>query len=233
MRNLGRILLLASGCALISVFSDGAYATTISSPADPALSGATYWGFEELPVTDYISGPGYETAPIVDPSGQVTFTPVTPPRYAVVNYFGQYDQTTYRQIRTFTDFTGYPNNIAAETYEFSFASPVTAFGLSLGQINESGWAAEAFDSTNTSIGVVSWPGTCCNQYFRGIAAPDIALLRLTFTGANDDVTIDNFYFKSASAVPLPAALPLFASGAGVMGLLGWRRKRKKAAEATA
>ena len=30
----------------------------------------------------------------------------------------------------------------------------------------------------------------------------------------------------ASTVPLPAALPLFASGLGAMGLLGWRRKRK-------
>ena len=29
--------------------------------------------------------------------------------------------------------------------------------------------------------------------------------------------------------PLPAALPLFATGLGVMGLLGWRRKRKAAA----
>ena len=28
--------------------------------------------------------------------------------------------------------------------------------------------------------------------------------------------------------PLPAALPLFASGLGVLGLLGWRRKRKQA-----
>jgi len=27
--------------------------------------------------------------------------------------------------------------------------------------------------------------------------------------------------------PLPAALPLFASGAGVIGLLGWRRKKKQ------
>lgn len=33
---------------------------------------------------------------------------------------------------------------------------------------------------------------------------------------------------SASAVPLPAALPLFGSGLGVLGLLGWHRKRKKA-----
>jgi hypothetical protein len=30
-------------------------------------------------------------------------------------------------------------------------------------------------------------------------------------------------------VPLPAALPLFASGLGALGLLGWRRKRKASA----
>ncbi len=29
-----------------------------------------------------------------------------------------------------------------------------------------------------------------------------------------------------TATPLPAALPMFASGLGAMGLLGWRRKRK-------
>ena len=31
---------------------------------------------------------------------------------------------------------------------------------------------------------------------------------------------------SADVVPLPAALPLFATGIGGLGLLGWRRKRK-------
>jgi hypothetical protein len=31
---------------------------------------------------------------------------------------------------------------------------------------------------------------------------------------------------SLSAVPLPAALPLFATGLGALGLLGLRRKRK-------
>jgi hypothetical protein len=33
------------------------------------------------------------------------------------------------------------------------------------------------------------------------------------------------------AVPLPAALPLFATGLGALGLIGWRRKRKAAAVA--
>jgi len=31
-----------------------------------------------------------------------------------------------------------------------------------------------------------------------------------------------------SAVPLPAALPLFATGLGALGLLGWRRKKAAA-----
>jgi hypothetical protein len=36
----------------------------------------------------------------------------------------------------------------------------------------------------------------------------------------------------AQPTPLPAALPLFATGLGALGLLGWRRKRKAAALAT-
>jgi len=32
--------------------------------------------------------------------------------------------------------------------------------------------------------------------------------------------------SDVNVIPLPAALPLFATGLGVLGLLGWRRKRK-------
>jgi hypothetical protein len=34
------------------------------------------------------------------------------------------------------------------------------------------------------------------------------------------------------ATPLPAALPLFATGLGALGLLGWRRKRRVARQLT-
>ncbi|HWY88018.1 MAG TPA: hypothetical protein VNX28_14900 [Gemmataceae bacterium] len=36
------------------------------------------------------------------------------------------------------------------------------------------------------------------------------------------ITVSDF----SPATPLPAALPLFATGLGALGLLGWRRKRK-------
>jgi hypothetical protein len=39
----------------------------------------------------------------------------------------------------------------------------------------------------------------------------------------------SFSLDNVGAVPLPAALPLFATGLGAMGLLGWRRKHKAAA----
>ena len=43
----------------------------------------------------------------------------------------------------------------------------------------------------------------------------------------------DFWTYDIAIVPLPGALPLFASALGVMGLLGWRRKRKHAAAAAA
>ncbi len=46
---------------------------------------------------------------------------------------------------------------------------------------------------------------------------DIDAVQVT-TGPNDNVPI----------VPLPAALPLMAGGLGLLGLMGWRRKRKAA-----
>ena len=46
---------------------------------------------------------------------------------------------------------------------------------------------------------------------------------IQITGANGQVsTVSNFI--SPSPVPLPAALPLFATGLGAMGLFGWRKK---------
>jgi hypothetical protein len=40
-------------------------------------------------------------------------------------------------------------------------------------------------------------------------------------------SLEVFTISEIASTPLPTALPLFASGLGAMGLLGWRRKRTK------
>ncbi|GBF26379.1 hypothetical protein MnTg02_01417 [bacterium MnTg02] len=40
-------------------------------------------------------------------------------------------------------------------------------------------------------------------------------------------------FYTPSPVPVPAALPLFGTGLAIMGFIGWRRKRRMAAQAAA
>ena len=50
---------------------------------------------------------------------------------------------------------------------------------------------------------------------------------LFFTDGIDGET-HGLFGAITSPVPLPAALPLFATGVGLMGLLAWRRKRKGA-----
>ena len=78
---------------------------------------------------------------------------------------------------------------------------------------------------------------CCNDtrhagFVLGIGVPDLS---------GGDVSAEIFLYPAShdghnlqqgtwsGPTPLPAALPLFASGLGALGLLGWRRKRKNAA----
>jgi len=44
----------------------------------------------------------------------------------------------------------------------------------------------------------------------------------------DGLGRNDYSVAAISAVPLPAALPLYGAGLAVMGLVGWRRKRKEA-----
>jgi len=89
------------------------------------------------------------------------------------------------------------------------------------------------DSINATVGF-NFPGSS------GLPAGATTLILVTETLANnfapgligiiDSSTATVAGFEPASSVtPLPATLPLFATGLGALGLLGWRRKRKAAA----
>jgi len=54
-------------------------------------------------------------------------------------------------------------------------------------------------------------------------------IRGEFISYSEEEGLDNVLLATPSQTPLPAALPLFATGLGGLGLLGWRRKRKNTA----
>jgi hypothetical protein len=67
------------------------------------------------------------------------------------------------------------------------------------------------------------PGTSSDKFhFTGLPASDFGILLVDANGGLGQT-------NSVSATPLPAALPLFAGGLGLVGLLARRRKRKNAA----
>jgi len=89
--------------------------------------------------------------------------------------------------------------------------------LSTSDQSSAGWSWTS-STTGTGVSGEYW----LNNYAGGVV-PNVG--DINFIPSPYEMRV----FASTSAVPLPAALPLFASGLGALGFLGWRRKRKNAA----
>jgi len=84
------------------------------------------------------------------------------------------------------------------------------------------------------VQLYSQSGTVAFGTFSRIASVEPATviheLLIGIGTSGNSANVDNICLNTCTAtlpeVPLPAALPLFATGLGALGLLGWRRKRK-------
>jgi hypothetical protein len=83
----------------------------------------------------------------------------------------------------------------------------------------------------TSAAVLSAYSGAGQQDFKVLDAAGNSTDHLALTGSGT-VTF-NYTPTSVSATPLPAALPLYATGLGALALLRWRRKRKVQAASAA
>lgn len=123
------------------------------------------------------------------------------------------------------------NGVVAPT-QFSFTNGL----FSLGNSNSSFYS---FDIQTSSTGaIINWAILVYLSY-----GPETAMIQTNNSGDSTSslgpttlISASNSGAPGAWSVsdppfatPLPAALPLFAGGLGVFGLLGWRRKRKAAA----
>ena len=80
-----------------------------------------------------------------------------------------------------------------------------------------------FGETNLAPGVVK----CCTLDFDAFAS--ILAGGLSDVGGDVNDGLDDPVTFTLDTTPIPTALPLFATGIGVLGLFGWRRKRKSVA----
>jgi hypothetical protein len=80
---------------------------------------------------------------------------------------------------------------------------------------------------------ISWPSQPVEFDFQDGTKLDVTLGGLSESCSGNNCIAGTYHMSGTftvlngpiAATPLPAALPLFASGLGALGLLGWRRKR--------
>ena len=76
--------------------------------------------------------------------------------------------------------------------------------------------------TITFAGTLSGPGGLSQSAFAILAASQVG-----GPGTNIGWSLTNTSVSQPAFTPLPASLPLFAAGLGGLGLLGWRKKRRR------
>ncbi len=114
------------------------------------------------------------------------------------------------------------------TYFGGTINPLSGGDCGLGGVTCSGSGA-TYSGTASQLFGIHWGGGGPAQPFLGIEF-SVAVTDFTISGFAHGVSFIRSYVDPP-ATPLPAALPLFASGLGVIGLLARRRKRKVQATA--
>ena len=131
-------------------------------------------------------------------------------------------------IQYFTGITGV--NASAGTFT---GGQATAFNLNSIDFNSNVFAIGAIIEgllggtvEDTFTGSINTSGLWQTHTFNWT---DIDEVLFVYAGSQGALSIRNINIGPVATTPLPAALPLFGAGLGVIGLFEWRRKRKSAA----
>jgi hypothetical protein len=198
-------LAIAAASAFIGVASNPANAYIIDFEGLPAPTGGAYTYPGPLTVSTPIGS-------VVFTGGEILNAEFNLPANQTNVYYTSFFATNTTNPITIT----FPTNITdffldvynGETYTDSFT------------------VSDNLGNTNTVT--LTSNGNSGNAFIAFPAAGDV--VTISTTDPNFDFSIDNIGFdQGLTPTPVPAALPLFASGIGALGLFGWSRKRKNAA----
>jgi hypothetical protein len=129
---------------------------------------------------------------------------------------------------------GYDASVTAEI----FLTPHAGYSVTLSSLDLGAWpntdrtsqltVVNGSNSVLYSSGAITISGTTASHFLLNLTSSNG--IGIEFGPNAYDVGIDNVVFSAnLTATPLPAALPLFAGGLGILGLVGARRKRRQQA----
>jgi hypothetical protein len=161
----------------------------------------------------------------------MTFTVFSVPAYASVVYDFTFDDMVNGSgivDGTVTLPSSANGTYAASSVVVTSNTPGVGLGEYVGNPNPNTFLVSGGNITDADFldfGVFNSPPAvvCCALRFElvsGVLSGDMTVINSGIAVAQNPVTF------TLQAAPLPAALPLFVSGLGALGLLGWRRKRK-------
>lgn len=176
----------ASIAGVIGVLASAAFASPVTSEADPALADATLVDFESETVGTYYAYQGGYTTLV----GNVNLYAARLYIEADPRFAGLYNTRGAKYLT---------NGAPTRGFNFTFASPVSAFGFNFGA-SDVAWTLTAYDANDTVIETVIIPPTFSSNAgnFFGVAAPGIASATLSQgpgIRTADVVFVDNLKFK--------------------------------------
>ena len=204
---------LAAAASLVLTTAGAADATTVALDGSYTIA-YTGSGGNGPTISDKLSDPFALNLTVGVQTANVNFITATPAGTCGTGCTNSTASGTIKATFTFTSPTGATGNlIETGTYQAKYSGAALACTTSpAGQTDCIDWS-----TANDPLAVTFSNGD---------------VLYVTLYNAQDWAITPQISFKLVDPVPLPAALPLFASGLSAVGFIGLRRKRKAAAIAS-
>ncbi len=117
---------------------------------------------------------------------------------------------------------------ADELVQFAFNTAVQLVSITFGKVDSNDDFDFFFDAGSGLIEQASYIDIPGNNTYQFGSFWNGELFGIGASGNHDNFTIKRIAVD-VTAIPLPAALPLYGTGLALIGFLGWRRRRKAAA----
>jgi hypothetical protein len=160
----------------------------------------------------------------LSPANAATYTYAVDYMIGPATVTGSITTTCDSCVMTISDVTAWSFFVPSLSLSISGTAPVTATGVIDVTPMSIVWNPDTGHTVflENLTGCVDFDGVDCSASFP--SAYDASNQMADISISTSPITI-----ATSTATPLPAALPLFATGLGALGLFGWRRKRKASA----